>query len=136
MNKDFTFQIRIYYEDTDFSGNTYHGSYVKFFERARTEWLRELNIHHHELAKIGLAFAVSKMEIDFLKASHIDDLLEVTTKIISLTGARIMLEQAIACNGEDIAKANVVVAVINSDGKATRLPKHWRSILLPYLNVA
>ncbi len=128
MSKGFSFKIRVYYEDTDFSTNVYHGSYVKFFERSRTEWLRSLGIHHSELAKQGLAFAVTRMEIDFIKSAHIDDLLEVSTKLTSLSGARISLEQEIICQDKKIATAKLTVAVINSNGKATRLPKDWRAI--------
>ena len=131
QRQDFSFPIRIYYEDTDFSGNVYHGAYVKFFERSRTEWLRDLGVHHSELAKSGLVFAVAKMEIDYIKSAHIDDLLLVTTKITSLTGARINLVQKITCNDKKIAKAKIIVALINKAGKPTRLPKEWKDIFLP-----
>jgi acyl-CoA thioester hydrolase len=66
--------VRVYYEDTDFSGNVYHASYLKFFERGRTEFLRDLGIHHSELAEQGIAFAVRSMQIEFEGAAHIDDL--------------------------------------------------------------
>jgi acyl-CoA thioester hydrolase len=128
MSENFKFNIRIYYEDTDFSGFVYHGSYVKFFERARTEWLRHLGIHHSELAKQGLAFAVSRMEIDFKKSTHIDDLLEISTKIIKLSAARIILEQKITCKEQEVALAKVTIAVINSKGRSTRLPKEWEKL--------
>src|SRR5690606_8022497 len=65
------FPIRIYYEDTDFSGNVYHAAYLKFFERGRTEFLRDEGIHHSELAAQGLAFAVRSMDIAFDRAAHI-----------------------------------------------------------------
>ena len=69
---------RVYYEDTDFSGNVYHAAYLKFFERGRTEFLRDLGIHHSELAEQGIAFAVRTMELDFVAAARIDDLLTVS----------------------------------------------------------
>ena len=131
MSEVFSFPIRIYYEDTDFSGNVYHGAYIRFFERSRTEWLRDLGIHHFELAKQGLAFAVAKMEIDFIRAAKIDDLLLVSTKIIEMKGARVVFEQDITCNNQEIARAKLVVALINEKGRATRLPKEWREIMLP-----
>lgn len=130
MSEVFKFDVRIYYEDTDFSGNVYHGSYVKFFERARTEWLRHLGIHHHQLAKQGLAFAVRKMEIDFLKSAKIDDMLEISTKLTSISGARIMLEQEIFCNNKKLTSANVMVAVINAKGKAIRLPSEFKPLFI------
>ena len=59
------FSVRVYYEDTDFSGNVYHAAYLHFFERGRTEFLRDLGVHHSELAKDGIAFAVRSMTIEF-----------------------------------------------------------------------
>ena len=76
MSAAHRFEVRVYYEDTDFSGNVYHAAYLHFFERARTEFLRAEGIHHSELAKEGIAFAVRSMEIDFAGAAHIDDLLD------------------------------------------------------------
>src|SRR3954463_9247192 len=93
------FPVRIYYEDTDFSGNVYHAAYLKFFERGRTEFLRDLGIHHSELAKDGIAFAVRGMNIQFLGAAHIDDLLSVHTRVGAVSGARLTLEQAIERDG-------------------------------------
>src|SRR5690606_25476414 len=78
-----TFPVRVYYEDTDFSGNVYHAAYLKFFERGRTEFLREMGVHHSELARQGLAFAVRSMQIEFEAAAHIDDELLVETRVTS-----------------------------------------------------
>ncbi len=130
MSGNFALPIRIYYEDTDFSGNVYHGSYVRFFERARTELLRNLGIHHHELAAQGFAFVVSKMEIDFISPAQIDDLLLVGAKIISLSGARIIIEQEIRREKTLLAKANIIAALIDKRGRPARIPKEWQRILL------
>ncbi len=123
MSAVFEFPVRVYYEDTDFSGNVYHGAYVKFFERGRTEWLRDLGVHHFELAEQGLAFAVRHMEVDFIQAAHIDDALVVTTAVVTMSGARILLDQAIYRDGVQLAGARVTIAVINAAGRATRMPK-------------
>ncbi len=131
MCENFSINIRVYYEDTDFSGHVYHGSYVRFFERARTEWLRNLAIYHSELAKQGLAFVVTHMEVDFIRPAHIDDLLKVNVKIISLQGARIILEQKIKRNKEEISKAKIIVALIGSNSRAKRIPKEWHPKLMP-----
>jgi len=117
------FDVRVYYEDTDFSGNVYHAAYLKFLERARTEFLRTHGVHHFELAKTGVAFAVRSMTIEFEAAAHIDDLLVVETKVIGATGARLSLEQAIFRNGERLVDATLVVVAINRLGHAARLPK-------------
>ncbi|MDR3474473.1 MAG: tol-pal system-associated acyl-CoA thioesterase [Devosia sp.] len=116
------FPVRVYYEDTDFSGNVYHAAYLKFFERARTEFLRAHGVHHSELAKGGITFAVRSMTIEFEAAAHIDDLLEVRTGLVGATGARLSLDQAIWRGGQRLVAAHVVVVAINAAGRATRLP--------------
>jgi acyl-CoA thioester hydrolase len=122
MSKTHRIEVRVYYEDTDFSGAVYHAAYLHFFERGRTEFLRAEGVHHSELAKDGIAFAVRSMTIDFPRAAHIDDLLVVDTAVAEVSGARLVLDQAIIRAGETIATARVVVAAVR-DGKATRLPK-------------
>jgi acyl-CoA thioester hydrolase len=115
--------VRVYYEDTDFSGNVYHAAYLHFFERARTEFLRAEGIHHSELARQGLAFAVRRMEIDFAGAAHIDDLLEVATEVVELSGARLILQQRLYRADVLITHAHVVVVAIRADGRPTRMPQ-------------
>lgn len=118
-----TFPVRIYYEDTDFSGNVYHAAYLKFFERGRTEFLRDEGIHHSELAAQGIAFAVRSMEIQFDGAAHIDDLLTVTTEVAAITGARLTLTQAILRDQSVLTRASVVVVAIKTAGGAARMPR-------------
>ncbi|WP_417687019.1 tol-pal system-associated acyl-CoA thioesterase [Roseibium sp.] len=118
--------VRVYYEDTDFTGIVYHGSYVRFFERGRSDFLRLAGIHHAQL-KAGndgssLAFAVRRMGLEFHRPATIDDLLEVRTRLVSQRGARIELLQTIARQGELLVEADVMVAVITADGRPTRLP--------------
>lgn len=127
-----TFPVRIYYEDTDFSGNVYHAAYLKFFERGRTEFLRDLGVHHAELAGQGLAFAVRAMEIQFEGAAHIDDLLSVTTQVKAMTGARLTLGQTIERQGRRLTQADVVVVAIKTDGGVARLPRHLLDCLKRY----
>ena len=122
MSKAHRIEVRVYYEDTDFSGAVYHAAYLHFFERGRTEFLREEGIHHSELASEGIAFAVRSMEIDFPRAAHIDDLLVVDTAVVDVSGARLTLDQSIERGDELVARAKVVVVAVK-DGKATRLPK-------------
>ena len=117
-----TFPIRVYYEDTDFSGNVYHAAYLKFMERGRTEFLRDIGVHHSELVKEGIAFAVRSMQLDFLAAAHIDDLLTVITEVAGKTGVRLTLSQRILRGDDMLVTAEVVVVAIK-DGKATRLPQ-------------
>ena len=123
-----SFPVRIYYEDTDFSGNVYHAAYLKFFERGRTEFLRDEGIHHSELAAQGLAFAVRSMDIAFDGAAHIDDLLEVTTEIAVVSGARLTLAQAILRDGVVLTRASVVVVAIKTSGGPARMPAAIRAL--------
>jgi acyl-CoA thioester hydrolase len=116
------FEVRVYYEDTDFSGAVYHAAYLHFFERGRTEFLRAQGIHHPELVKDGIAFAVRSMEIEFLKAAGIDDLLVVDTSVVEVTGARLVLDQSIERGDDLVARAKVVVVAIKGD-RAVRLPR-------------
>lgn len=122
-----SFPVRIYYEDTDFSGYVYHAAYLKFFERGRTEFLRDLGIHHFELIEEGIAFAVRKMEIDFLGAAKIDDLLVVETKVAEATPVRLTLEQTILREDVVLTRASVMVVAIKTSGGPVRLPSALRA---------
>lgn len=122
------FVVRVYFEDTDFSTNVYHASYLKFFERGRTEFLRAHNLHHASLAELGLAFAVRSMEIHYDRAAHIDDVLCVKTFVSEVTAARVMLEQVITRDDLVITRAKVVAVLMTLDGKPKRLPKDFLEI--------
>ena len=123
--------VRIYFEDTDFSGVVYHGSYVRFLERGRTDFLRLLGIGHDALDKgehgEPLAFAVRRMTLDFLKPARIDDLVEVVTKPGEMTGARAVLAQTIRRGAETLVTAEVTVAMINANGQPRRWPETIRN---------
>jgi acyl-CoA thioester hydrolase len=118
-----SFPVRIYYEDTDFSGYVYHAAYLKFFERGRTEFLRDEGIHHSELMEQGIAFAVRAMDIAFDGAAHIDDLLTVTTEVAAISGARLTLTQTILRGEMVLTRASVVVVAIRTSGGPARMPK-------------
>ena len=118
--------VRVYYEDTDFTGIVYHGAYVRFFERARSDFLRLMGIHHFEMADgthgARLAFAVRSMTLDFRKPARIDDVLQVHSSLAEYKGARIRLDQLIHRGDELLVSAAVTVAVITAEGRPTRLP--------------
>lgn len=124
-----SFPVRIYYEDTDFSGYVYHAAYLKFFERGRTEFLRDLGIHHFELIEQGIAFAVRKMEIDFVGAARIDDLLTVETKVIEASPVRLVLAQTLLRDQTILTTARVLVVAIKTTGGPVRLPAALRARL-------
>ena len=118
--------IRIYFEDTDFTGVVYHAAYLRFMERGRSDFVRLLGIGHTDLGAgvhgEKLAFAVRRIAIDYFKPARIDDLLEVKTAVEKMAGARIILHQTIGRDGEMLTEAEVTVVLVNQEGKARRLP--------------
>lgn len=115
---------RVYFEDTDFSGRVYHARYLHFMERGRSDYLRLLGIHHHALAEEGLGFAVTRMEIEFLRPASIDDVLVIKTAFEETGGARIVLRQEIFRGDDRLIAAIVSVALIGAKGRAVRLPSN------------
>ena len=127
-------EVRVYYEDTDFSGVVYHSNYLKYMERSRTEWLRHLEIFHTDLEKDDSAFAIHRMTLKFGPPAVIDDLLTVRTTLQKLTGARSFLRQEVLRaekSGEEVmlCGADVEVAFINHGGGAKRFPDDLREKL-------
>ena len=123
MSAPHRFPVRVYYEDTDFSGLVYHSAYLHYFERARTEFLRAIGVHHSELIRDGIAFAVRSMQIEFEAAAHIDDMLEVETGVEEFTPARLRLDQQVIRAGKVITRAKVLVVAIGATGRPARMPK-------------
>jgi acyl-CoA thioester hydrolase len=112
----FSWQVRVYYEDTDFGGVVYYANYLRFFERARTEWLRALGADHQRLAaEQGLVFVVRRAEIDFVRAARLDDLLEITVEPTEKRLASMVLRQRALRGGELMAEALVQVACVRRE---------------------
>jgi acyl-CoA thioester hydrolase len=114
--------VRVYYEDTDFTGFVYHASYVRFFERGRSDFLRLVGVDHVAMAQVQTAFAVVRLEIDFLRAAGIDDSLVVRTSFDSLKGPRFMISQQITRGDEVLVGAKVEAVCIGPSGRARRPP--------------
>ena len=127
--------VRVYFEDTDFSGVVYHARYLHFLERGRTDYLRLHGIGHRELmdGRFGepMAFAVRHMDIDFLAPARIDDVLSVETRTRLLGGARIVLDQRIVKGEALLLTAKVKVAVISPQGRPRRMPAEVAARLSP-----
>ena len=122
--------VRVYYEDTDFSGFVYHASYLRFMERGRTELLRILAGDQSDLHRdaAGLHFVVRRMVIDFARPARMDDLLEIRTWTAQMKGASMHLGQEVRRAGDSLVRAEVVVACVR-DGRAIRLPDALRRAL-------
>jgi len=118
-----TLDVRVYYEDTDFSGRVYHASYLRFMERGRTEWLRLRGFEHRALStESGLVFAVRGVHIEYLAPAVIDDLLRVETRLAGAKGAVIAFEQLVVRGDVRLAQASVDVVAIRN-GRAVRIPR-------------
>ena len=126
--------VRIYYEDTDFTGVVYHGGYARFFERGRTDFLRLAGISHAALLERPdpLAFTVVRLAIDFKRAARIDDALQVRTRYQAVRGPRLFIRQRILRGEELIAEAEVEAACIDLSGRARRPPADLVQALTPY----
>ncbi len=123
--------VRVYYEDTDFSGRVYHASFLRFMERGRTNYLRLLGADHRALFEEteketpGFAFVVRRMNIEFLKPAHMDDVLDVITMPQEVKGASVALLQRVERQKELLVEARVQVAFV-AGGKAQRIPRPLR----------
>ena len=124
------FGVKVYYEDTDLAGIVYYANYLKFIERARTEWVASLGVDQMALkAREGIVFAVRRVEADFLRPAKFGDELVVETTLHSLGGARIVLEQTVLRGGERVFAAQVTLVCLTEDGHAARLPADLRAKL-------
>lgn len=124
--------LRVYYEDTDLAGIVYYANYLKFIERGRTEWVRSLGVDQVALrAETGIVFAVRRIEADYLRPAKFGDDLVVTTRLVQIGGARIVVEQAVLRLGERLFAAQVVLVCLGEDGHAARIPPGLRARLSP-----
>jgi len=125
--------VRVYFEDTDFTGLVYHANFLKFCERGRSDFIRLLGIDHTSLAnpKDGepAVFVVRRIEIDYLKPARIDEVLEVVTSCAEIGGATLILSQEIRRDGVVLAKAKVSVVLVSHAGKPQRLGQLVRGAL-------
>ena len=129
------FQIRVFYEDTDFTGIVYHANYLKFAERGRTNFLRLLGINHSELmnASEPKYFVVYKMNTKFLGSSTIDDLLEVRSNFLGIEGIRLKINQDIFNNEKKVFSADIEFALLNKDAKPLKFPNDMKLKIKKYL---
>ena len=131
--------VRVYYEDTDFSGAVYHANYLKFCERGRSDCLRLLGIHHNEIGSPdhgGLVFVVRHMDCDFIRPARIDDMLTVETRFVEYAGARMMVGQQVKRGTEVLFGAKVTVALVDRLGRPRRFPEAMRRAFAAFVTGA
>ncbi|MDX1780953.1 MAG: tol-pal system-associated acyl-CoA thioesterase [Thalassovita sp.] len=119
--------IRVYYEDTDMGGIVYYANYLRYIERARSEWVRELGIDQRAMKEEdGVVFVVRRVEADYLAPAKLDDLLVVETETVQLTGVRWILEQKVKRDEDVLFQAVVTVVMMTETGHPARMPAHIR----------
>ena len=130
------FEVRVYYEDTDFTGIVYHANYLKFAERGRTNFLRLLGINHSELINSldPKYFVVYKMNSQFLGTSTIDDILEVRSIFRGIDGVRLKIAQDIFKDEKKVFSANIEFALLDKNAKPKRFPEDIKSKIEKYLS--
>jgi acyl-CoA thioester hydrolase len=127
----FSFPVRVYFENTDAGGVVYHSEYLKFLERARTEWLRHLGFTHQQLAKKhGIVFVASQVAVDFVKPARLDESISVGVSIESLGKVRVIFHQEIRRDEEVLVRGRVTIACVTCEGfKPTEIPEEVRKKL-------
>ena len=128
--------IRVYFEDTDFSGLVYHATYVRWCERGRSDFLRLVGSEHKALidgadGREPAAFVVRRLTLDYMKPARIDDVVEVETRVKALTAATLVLDQRVRRGGDLLLTAEVTVVLVSTSGRVLRLSQALRSRLGP-----
>ena len=123
MVKSFTYETKIYYEDTDAGGIVYYSNYLKYFERARTEWIYSLGFNHNKLSALDTLIVVRSCYIDYEKSVKFEEKIEVVSELSKLSPVRINLVQFVKVGNETRVKAKVELAVIDQAGKPKKMPE-------------
>ena len=130
--------VRVYFEDTDFTGLVYHANYLKFCERGRSDFIRNLGIDHRSLENPEqgdpAVFVVRRIEVDYLKPASIDEVLEVVTRCAEIGGATLILSQEVRREALVLARLKVSVVLVSKAGKPQRLGRLVREALERFVN--
>ncbi len=118
--------LRVYYEDTDMAGIVYYANYLRYIERGRSDWVREIGIDQLAMKDQGVVFAVRKVEAEYIQPARFEDILEVRTMLDSLSAARMVMAQEVWRGDDLLFTAKVQIVCIGSGGKPTRLPAELR----------
>ncbi len=123
------FPIRVYYEDTDMGGVVYHANYLRYVERARSDWVRNLGNDQNAMREAGIVWVVRRVEADYLASARFDDELIVETEVVEISGVRLTMAQLIRRGETEIFRATVTAVCINSQGRPIRLPAEIRALM-------
>ena len=134
MSKTHTVDYRVYYEDTDAGGIMYHGNFINFCERGRSELLRDIGYPASSVReKLGIGFVVRYLEADFTKMIVLDDLLTVHTTLKTMKNSSFVMEQEITCQNNTAFKMDVTLVCIDPNGKPARIPEELRQKFSEYM---
>lgn len=133
-NRQHWLAVRVYYEDTDFTGMVYHANYLRFFERGRSDHLRDAGVSHQSLLarEDPAAFTLTNVNVTYRKPGKVDDLLHIRTRYLGMDGPRIRFSQACLRDGEVIAEAEITAVMIHADGRLRRPIREVVDQLEPY----
>ena len=123
------FPVRVYYEDTDLAGIVYYANYLKFIERARSEWVREIGVDQRVMKAHGIVFAVRRVEADYIAPAVFEDDLIVETTPISMTPARLVLGQSVLRQDVVLFRSEITLVALGDGGKPLRLPDALRHVV-------
>jgi len=123
--------IRVYYEDTDCAGVVYYAGYLRYFERGRVEFFRDLGISVSDYHDKGLIFVVTNVEVEYILPGRYDDLLLLDTRLTDISGVTLTFRHSVTKEGseKELARGSVVLALVNRDGKPVRIPEELRRVL-------
>ena len=126
--------IRVYYEDTDFTGMVYHANYLRFFERGRSDFLRDAGVSHQNLLarEAPAAFTLTNVEVDYKRAAKVDDLLTIRTRSLGVKGVRMHFQQTCLRDQDVIAEGRITAVMIHADGRPMRPIKDVVEQLKPF----
>ena len=124
-----SFPVRVYYEDTDMAGIVYHANYLRYIERARSAWVRDLGIDQNSMRDGGIVFVVRRIEADYLATARFEDELVVETTARSVTPARLVMAQEVKRDGKLIFSALVTAVCMGRNGQPVRLPAEIRALM-------
>lgn len=127
------FPVRVYYEDTDLAGIVYYANYLKFIERARSEWVREIGVDQRAMKAKGVVFAVKRVEADYIVPAAFEDDLVIETTPLSMTPARLVLSQAVKRDDTNLFQSKITLVAIGQAGKPVRLPDQLRHVVADML---
>lgn len=116
------YPVHVHYEDTDMGGIVYHANFLRFIERARSAWVRDLGVDQNAMRETGTVFVVRRIAADFLAPAYFDDALEIETRTLRATGARLEMEQSVFRDSDVLFRAAVTIACLTRRGRPVRLP--------------